>query len=92
MGFNRCGYFAKNGKQEKDSTETEEGDRVPKPKKKRSKNPRQTPKKGAMIGMLPTPRVEWWEMLNWEKMKKTWKLLPPELKEKIREKGLAPKE
>ena len=45
-----------------------------------------------MIGMLPTPRVEWWEMLNWEKMKKTWKLLPPELKEKIREKGLAPKE
>ena len=44
MGFNRCGYFAKNGEQEEDSTETEEGERLSGSSKKRAKNPRQAPK------------------------------------------------
>jgi len=79
MGFNRCGYFAKNGKQKEDSTETEEGDRLSGSSKKGAKNPRQTSR---------FPGVEWWEMLNWEEMKDTYENLPQNIKEKIRERGL----
>ena len=33
---------------------------------------------------------EWWEMLDWNEMKKAWITLPEETKELIREAGLAP--
>ena len=34
--------------------------------------------------------VEWWEMLEWENMESTWHKLSDEIKNKIREAGLAP--
>ena len=37
-------------------------------------------------------QVEWWRMLDWNEMKKTWKTLPDETKELIRNAGLAPNE
>ena len=37
-------------------------------------------------------QVEWWRMLDWNEMKKTWKTLPDETKELIRNAGLAPDE
>ena len=33
---------------------------------------------------------EWWQLLDWNMMKNTWKILPKEIKNKIREAGLAP--
>ena len=72
-------FFAKNGEQEKDSPEVEEGDRLSGSSKKGAKNAGQT------------SRVEWWEMLNWEEMKEVYERLPLSIKEKLREKGLAPK-
>ena len=33
---------------------------------------------------------EWWELLIWENMNQTWDMLSDALKNKIREKGLAP--
>ncbi len=33
-------------------------------------------------------RPEWWEMLDWHELKDTFQLLPPEVKEKIRNQGL----
>lgn len=36
--------------------------------------------------------TEWWHMLDWNTMPKAWEQLSPEIKEKIREAGLAPKE
>ena len=34
--------------------------------------------------------IEWWEMLEWENMESTWHKLSNEIKNKIREAGLAP--
>jgi len=48
-------------------------------------------KKGAMIGMLPTPSPEWWEMLDWNEMKNTWWKLKEETRQKVRDCGKAPK-
>lgn len=36
--------------------------------------------------------VEWWEMLDWNEMKNTWERLPEEVKQKIVDAGLQPKE
>lgn len=36
------------------------------------------------------PEKQWWELLNWEEMKYTWKLLPEWRKQQIRDAGLAP--
>ena len=35
-------------------------------------------------------RPEWWEMLDWTEMSDTYALLPQEVRDKIRESGLAP--
>jgi len=35
-------------------------------------------------------KVEWWEMLDWNEMKNAWILLSDEIKEKVREAGMAP--
>jgi len=35
-------------------------------------------------------KAEWWEMLEWESMESTWYKLSDEIKNKIREAGLAP--
>jgi len=43
-------------------------------------------------GTLIMSRPEWWEMLDWNEMKKAWKTLPEETKELIRNAGLAPDE
>ena len=37
-------------------------------------------------------KVEWWRMLNWDNMPEAYEKLPEEIKEKIREAGLAPKQ
>jgi hypothetical protein len=34
--------------------------------------------------------LEWYEMLNWNEMEETWKMLSEEIKDKIRESGKAP--
>ena len=34
--------------------------------------------------------LEWWEMLDWNQMENTWKMLSDEFKDKIRRAGLAP--
>ncbi len=34
--------------------------------------------------------VKWWEMLDWNRMDKTWMKLSEDIKNKIREAGLAP--
>lgn len=39
-----------------------------------------------------TLQGEWWEMLDWNEMKRAWKILPEETKELIRNAGLAPDE
>ncbi len=36
--------------------------------------------------------TKWWHMLDWNTMPKAWEHLNPEIKEKIKEAGLAPKE
>jgi len=33
-------------------------------------------------------KMEWWEMLDWNTMPRTFKMLPEELKEKIKKAGL----
>ncbi|HIH87819.1 TPA: hypothetical protein HA344_01250 [Candidatus Bathyarchaeota archaeon] len=33
-------------------------------------------------------KPEWWEMLDWNEMAETYKLLPEEIREKIRSRGL----
>lgn len=35
---------------------------------------------------------EWWRMLDWNKMKNAWILLSDDIKDKVREAGLAPEE
>jgi len=35
-------------------------------------------------------KPEWWEMLDWKKMKDAYDKLPGEIREKIRQSGLAP--
>ncbi len=40
----------------------------------------------------PVEGEEWWHLLNWNTMKKTWNRLPSALKKKIKDAGLAPKE
>ena len=35
-------------------------------------------------------QVEWWEMLDWNKMKNAWILLSDDIRDKIRDAGLAP--
>ncbi len=35
-------------------------------------------------------KPDWWEMLDWEKMKNAFAELPDDIKAKIREKGLGP--
>ena len=33
---------------------------------------------------------EWWEMLEWEQMERTWNILPEKTKNRIREAGISP--
>jgi hypothetical protein len=33
-------------------------------------------------------RPEWWEMLDWNALQDTYQLLPPDVREKIRQQGL----
>jgi hypothetical protein len=42
-------------------------------------------------GKLVLSKPEWWEMLDWGEMPQVWKTLPEEIKEQIREAGLAPR-
>ena len=35
-------------------------------------------------GVVVLSRPEWWEMLDWETMSKTYEMLPQEIKDKIR--------
>ena len=35
-------------------------------------------------------RPNWWEMLDWNEMKNTWELLSEDIKNEIREAGMAP--
>jgi len=43
-------------------------------------------------GRLVLSRPEWWEMLDWDEMPLVWGTLPEEIKAKVWEAGLAPKE
>jgi len=36
------------------------------------------------------PDITWWEYLNWETMPQTWALLSEDIKQVIRDAGLAP--
>ena len=40
--------------------------------------------------MKTNEEVEWWEMLDWNELKNAWILLSEELKNKVRDVGLAP--
>ena len=46
---------------------------------------------GAMIGMLPTPSPQWYDMLDWNEMGDTWWEIKEEIRQKIRANGKAPK-
>lgn len=35
---------------------------------------------------------EWWRMLDWNEMKNAWILLPDDIRDKVRQAGLAPEE
>ena len=37
-----------------------------------------------------TEEKEWWELLLWDTMPKTWSMLPEKTKNEIRKKGIAP--
>ncbi len=43
-------------------------------------------------GLILTAMVEakWWELLNWNRMQNTWDRLSEEIKNEIREAGIAP--
>jgi len=43
-------------------------------------------------GKLVLSKPEWWEMLNWDEMPQVWRTLPEEIRAKVREAGLAPKQ
>lgn len=43
-------------------------------------------------GSPESSKSEWWEMLDWNEMKRVWKTLPEETKKIIRTAGLGPKE
>ena len=45
-----------------------------------------------MDGTIVLSRPEWWEMLDWNEMKRVWKTLPEETKDIIRKAGLGPDE
>src|SRR5271157_497746 len=46
----------------------------------------------AMIGMLPDPSPQWWEMINWDEKDATlWRKLAEETRQKVRDCGKAPK-
>ena len=42
-------------------------------------------------GGLRISRPEWWELLDWNEMREAYSILPREMREKIAEKGLAPR-
>ena len=49
------------------------------------------PECGVLISIRARRKVEWWELLDWNRMTNTFDKLPKELQDEIRERGLIKK-